>query len=69
MTNFNSLNLSSDHLQVIVLSKSEIDKEELDSENDLKDFILEKAKVIRNYKEIFSDWSLDGRFYVMVVKT
>jgi len=69
MKSLNSLKLSTDHLQVLVLSKSEIDKEDFDTEQDLKDYVLEKARVIKNYKEMFSDWSLDGKYYVMVVKT
>jgi len=69
MTKSKILELSSDRLQVIVLSKSEIDKEELDHEEDLKEFVIEKARVIKNYKEIFSDWSLDGKYYVLLIET
>lgn len=69
MTKSKIFNLSSDRLQVIVLSKSKIDKEEIDSENDLKDLVLSKVKGIKKYKEIFSDWGLDSKFYVMVIET
>ena len=65
----NSFNLSSDHLQVLVLSKSEIDREDFDHEEDLKDFIIEKAKVIKDYKEVFSGWSIDSKYYVMTIET
>ncbi len=70
MTNSNSFKtLDKSHLQILVISKEEIDREELDSENDLKDLVLEKAKVIKNYTEIFSDWSNDSKYYVMILKT
>lgn len=69
MTKSKSLKLSSEQLQVLVISKEEIDKEDFDHEEELKDFVIEKAKVIKNYKEIFFDWSLDGKYYVMIVKT
>lgn len=70
MTNSNSFETQDkSRLQVLVISKEEIDREELDSESDLKDLVLSKAKVIKNYSEIFSEWSLDSKYYVMVVKT
>ncbi|OGK25280.1 hypothetical protein A3A46_03695 [Candidatus Roizmanbacteria bacterium RIFCSPLOWO2_01_FULL_37_13] len=65
MTNFNF----SKQLKIVVFSKQEIEKEELDNEEDLKDFVLEKAKVIKEYKEVISGWSIDSKFYVMVIKT
>jgi len=70
MTNSNSFKtLDKSRLQVLVLSKEEIDREDFDHEEDLKDFVIKKAKVIKECKEMFSDWSLDGKYYVMVVKT
>lgn len=69
MTKSKSLNFSSDRLQILVLSKSEIDKEDFDTEQDLKDYVIEKARAIKDYSEIFSEWSLDSKYYVMIVKT
>lgn len=70
MTNSNSFKTQDkSRLQVLVISKEEIDKEELDSENDLKDFVLEKAKIIKEYKEVFSDWNIDSKYFVMIIKT
>ena len=70
MTYSNSFKtLDKSRLQVLVLSKSEIDKEDFDHEQDLKDYILEKARVIKKYREIYSEWSLDGQYYVLLIKT
>lgn len=66
MTNLNSFNLS-EQLKVIVFSKEEIEKEELDNKNDLKDLISLKIKTDK-FDEIFSGWSEDDRYFVIVIK-
>ncbi len=67
MTNSNKFKLSED-LKVAVFTKKEIEKEELDSESDFKDFITSKIKTA-NFKEIFSNWSNDDRYYVVFFRS
>lgn len=53
--------------KTLVLTREEIEKEELDWEEDLKDFVCKKLKV-NDYKEIESDWSFDDKYFVIKVK-
>lgn len=66
MKSLNNLYLS-EQLKVIVFSKQEIEKEELDHENDLKDLISSKIKTDK-FKEIFSKMSEDDKYYIIIVK-
>ena len=68
MTNSNSFETQDkSHLQILVLSKSEIDREELDHEEDLKDLISSKIKTDK-FEEVFSKFSDDDKYYIVVVK-
>ena len=58
---------SSEQLKVIVFSKKEIEKEELDNEEDLKDLISTKIKTDQ-FEEVFSKWLEDDKYYIIVVK-
>jgi len=53
--------------KVVVITSREIGGSEIDNESDLRDIVEQKLKV-SNYKEIFSEWTDDGKYYVMVVK-
>ena len=59
---------SLEDLKVAVFTKKEIEKEELDSENDFKDFITSKIKTVK-FKEIFSNWTNDDQYYVVVFRS
>jgi len=64
----NTIKFYSKDLKVAVFTKKEIEKEELDSENDFKDFITSKIKSVK-FEEIFSNWTNDDKYYVVFFKS
>lgn len=56
--------------RVVVLSRKELEKTELDSENDLRD-LLSKKLGLKNekFEEVMSGWDVDDKYYVVVVKS
>lgn len=59
--------LKDERNKVLVFEAKEIEKEELDTESDWKDFIFQKVKTDR-FKEIFSGWDLKEKYYVVIVQ-
>jgi len=53
--------------KIVVLKREEIEKEELDWEEDFKELVCKKLKV-EKFKELLSDWDVKNKYYVIVVE-
>lgn len=63
--------LEDKNYKTIVLSEKQIEKEELDGEDDFKDVveeIIEKRFGAYKYEEVMSGWDVDEKHYVVIVK-
>lgn len=55
--------------KVIVLTRKEIDNNELDNDGDFKDLLSRKLKIENDkFEEVISDWDLTEKYYVSVVR-
>ena len=54
--------------KVIVFKKEEIEKEELDWEEDFKELVYKKLGV-KKFKEVMSNWDVSGNYYVIIART
>lgn len=53
--------------KVVSLSRKELDKLELDNEDDLKDFVSAKLS-LESFEEVMSGWDVSGEKYTVVAK-
>lgn len=57
--------------QAVILTEKQIEKEELDGEDDFKDVVEEivlKRFGTDKYEEVLSGWDVDEKHYVVIVK-
>jgi hypothetical protein len=53
--------------KIIVFKREEIEKEELDWQEDFKDLVCKKLGV-KKFKELFSSWDTKNKYYVVVAR-
>lgn len=63
----NSQNFENDNQRVLVFTEKEIEKLELDTDDDWKDLISSRVES-EDYKELYAGWDEKEKYYVVVVQ-
>ncbi len=63
----NSQNVESDNQKVLVFTAREIERLELDREDDFRDEISSRIKT-EEFKELYSGWDERNDYYIIVVQ-
>ena len=63
----NNQNIENENQKVLVFTAKEIEKFELDTDDDWKDLISSRIKT-EEYTELYSGWDEKNQYYIVVVK-